>query len=222
MFAVIQTESSALQFVTVAPCRVIDTRNPNGPFGGPFIAAKTFRTLPMRSNACGVPTSAVAYSLNITVVPRTGSLGYLTVWPAGLAQPVVATLNSLDGSVLANAAIVPAGATGSINAYATDDTEMVIDINGYFVPPAANTLQFYPLPPCRILDTRNANGILGGPSIAGGSSRSFPIPSSSCGAPATVAAYSLNVNRGTAGSLGVSDCLANRANTAIRINHELV
>jgi len=196
------TVSSPLQLITVAPCRIMDTRNANGPLGGPFVAAGTTRTVPIPSSACGIPASAAAYSLNFTVVPRAGTLGYLSVWPAGQTQPLVSTLNSPDGSVLANAAIVPAGAAGAIDAYATNDTDLIVDINGYFVPPAAASLQFYPLTPCRILDTRNANGTFGGPSIAGNTSRSFPMPSSPCGAPARAAAYSLNVTVVPHGALG--------------------
>lgn len=194
--------SPALQLMTLAPCRVIDTRNANGPLGGPYIAGGTTRSIPIPSSPCGVPANAVAYSLNITVVPRTGTLGYLSVWPTGQPQPLVSTLNSLDGSVLANAAIVPAGINGFIDAYATNDTELIVDINGYFVPPATGTLQFYPLTPCRILDTRNPTGTFGGPSITGGNNRSFPIPSSGCGVPSGAAAYSLNLTVVPQGSLG--------------------
>jgi len=196
--------SPALQFRAVAPCRVIDTRNANGPLGGPFIAAGTTRAIPVPSSACNIPANAAAYSLNMTVVPRTGTLGYLSVWPNGQSQPLVSTLNSLDGSVLANAAIVPAGISGSINAFATNDTDLIVDINGYFVPlgTTTGTLQFYPLPPCRVLDTRNANGSFGGPSIPGNASRSFTIPSSSCSVPGNAAAYSLNTTVVPQGQLG--------------------
>ena len=170
----------------------MDTRNLSGPLGGPFIAGGTTRAIPVPSSACGIPANASAYSLNFTVVPR-GALAYLSVWAAGQPQPVVSTLNSLDGSTIANAAIVPAGAAGAIDAYANDDTDLIVDINGYFAPPAINSLQFYPLPPCRVLDTRNPTATFGGPSITGGTSRSFPIPSSSCAVPATAAAYAFNV-----------------------------
>lgn len=190
-----------LQLVALAPCRVIDTRNPNGPHGGPYLAGGVARTIQIAST-CGVPANAAAYSLNITVSPRKPTLGYLTVWPAGQPQPVVSTLNSLDGSVLANGAVVPAGSAGSINAFATDDTELIIDINGYFVPPASGTLQFYPVTPCRVADTRYPTGSFGGPAITGGTSRSFPISSSSCGVPSGAAAYALNVTVAPRGSLG--------------------
>ena len=201
-FPFVITSGSFLQFLTVAPCRIMDTRNPNGPLGGPYIAAGTTRTIPIPSSACGIPANTLAYSLNFTVVPRTGTLSYLSVWPTGQPQPLASTLNSLDGSVIANAAIVPAGTAGAINAFATDDTDLIVDINGYFVLPTTSSLQFYPLPPCRVLDTRNPAGTFGGPSIAGGSSRTFPIPASPCGVPANAAAYAFNVTVVPQGPLG--------------------
>ena len=194
--------AGALQLITVAPCRVMDTRGASGPLGGPFIAANTSRNIPIPSSSCGAPANATAWSLNITVIPRNGALGYLTVWPTGQTQPVVSTLNSPDGSVLANAAIVPAGTSGAISAFSTDNVDLIVDINGYFVPPTVSTLQFYPLFPCRVLDTRQANGSLGGPAIPGGGSRSFPVPSSPCGAPSNSAAYSFNVTVVPHGELG--------------------
>jgi hypothetical protein len=184
----------------------MDTRNPSGPLGGPFLGANSTRTIPVPSSSCGIPATAAAYSLNVTVVPRSGSLGYLTLWAAGQSRPPVSTLNSADGTVLANAAIVPAGSSGAINAFASNDTDLVIDINGYFAAPGASSLQFYPLTPCRVIDTRLPAGALGGPFLAGGATRSFPVRSSSCGIPAAAAAYSLNttvVPRGTLGYLSV-------------------
>jgi len=182
-----------LQFVPVAPCRVMDTRNATGPLGGPYIAADSTRAVPIPSGSCAIPSTASAYSLNVTVLPRAGTLSYLTVWPTGQSQPVVSTLNSYDGAVLANAAIVPAGTNGSINAYATNDTDLLIDINGYFVPETTGSLQFYPLTPCRVVDTRNATGTFGGPSLVAHSTRSFQIPSSTCNVPGSAAAYAFNV-----------------------------
>jgi hypothetical protein len=77
--------------------------------------------------------SARAYSLNLTVVPP-GPLGYLSVWPVGKPQPVVSTLNSPNGTVVANAAIVPAGTNGAISVFASNNTDLIIDINAYFAP----------------------------------------------------------------------------------------
>jgi len=46
----------------------------------------------------------------------------------------VSTLNSWDGAVVANAAIVPAGTSGAISVYVTNRTHVILDINGYFAP----------------------------------------------------------------------------------------
>ncbi len=194
----------AMQFVPVTPCRVADTRNPTGPFGGPELAGNTIRAFAVRNSNCGIPAGALAYSVNVTVVPN-GSLGYLTLWPYGSSQPLVSTLNS-DGRIKANAAIVPAGndAGGSVNVYVTDPTQFILDIGGYFVQIglgrfAAGVLSA--LTPCRVADTRNSNGDLGGPYISGGTTRSFPV-GTTCSIPASASAYSLNLTAVPHGSLG--------------------
>jgi subtilase family serine protease len=192
---------SPLQFVKVTPCRVVDTRNPTGPFGGPVLAALTSRQFDIPDGACNIPSSAVAYSLNVTVVPI-GPLGYLTIWPSGQTQPVVSTLNS-DGRVKANAAITPAGTNGGVSVYVTNESQVILDIDGYFVPKGtASALAFFPVTPCRVVDTRNAVGPLGGPYMAAGTSRDFPVQSSNCGLPADAQVYSLNVTVVPRGPLG--------------------
>ena len=61
--------SDATQFVPLTPCRVVDTRNPNGPFGGPAIAGGTHRDFPLPAGSCDIPSTADRYSLNVTAVP---------------------------------------------------------------------------------------------------------------------------------------------------------
>ncbi len=180
------------QFVPVAPCRVVDTRNVTGAFGGPFISAMNSRSFPIPSGSCGIPNGALAYSFNVAVVPH-GSATNLTAWPSGQLQPSITVLTS-DGRVKSNAAIIPAGTDGAVSVFVTHDTDVVLDINGYFAPlNTPNALTFYPLPPCRVLDTRNPNGPLGGPFLAGQTPRAIPMMSSSCGVPVGADAYSLNL-----------------------------
>jgi hypothetical protein len=182
---------TALQFVSVVPCRVADTRNAPGQFGGPAITGGTHRDFVIPQSACNIPGSAAAYSLNVTVVPP-GPLGYLTMWPAGQTMPVLSTLNSVDGRVKANAAIVPAGQNGAISIFASNTTHVVLDIDGYFAPATGSTLAFFPLTSCRVADTRGPNGPLGGPYLQGQAPRIFPVLSSSCTIPISAQAYSLN------------------------------
>jgi hypothetical protein len=188
---------TALLYVPVTPCRVADTRDTIGAYGtlgGPSLASNSTRSFPVPQSNCAIPATAAAYSVNVTVVPR-GRLGYLSLWPTGQSQPLVSTLNSTDGRIKANAAIVPAGAAGAVSVYATDATDVVLDVNGYFVPAGSggtSSLALYTTAPCRVADTRNAAGALGGPSLAAFGGRKFPILQSACGLPATARAYSLN------------------------------
>ena len=79
------------------------------------------------------------------MVPWQGKpLGYLSVWAAGRNQPVVSTLNNPTATVVANAAIVPAGVGGAIAVYPDQDTDLVADINGYFAAPGQGGLSLYP------------------------------------------------------------------------------
>ncbi len=196
--------SQALQFVPLSqPCRAVDTRPPNG--NGP-IQGNTHQDFPISGEGnCATLPNAAVYSTNVTVVPATRSLGYLTIWPAGEPQPVVSTLNSVDGRVKADAAIVPAGTGGAVSIYVTDTTNVIVDVNGYFAPLSGSTLAFYPLAPCRVADTRKSSFPtgLGPPSLTGGQPRDFPIlNATSCNIPSTAAAYSLNFTVVPSGTLG--------------------
>jgi hypothetical protein len=190
----VEPGSTPLQFIAVPPCRVVDTRNPDGTFGGPPIQGGTFRSFPIPQGNCRIPLGAWAYSLNVTVVPM-GPLGYLTVWPTGQQQPLVSTMNSVDGRIKANAAIVLSGTGGAaVSVYATNTTNVVLDVDGYFAPAKISSLTFYPLAPCRVADTRNPNGPLGGPFLQGGQERDFPVlQAKSCNIPASAQVYSLNM-----------------------------
>jgi len=137
---------------------VVDTRQAAGPLGGPTLVGNQSRTFPILSSSCNLPASAQAYSLNYTVVPRASKLGFLTTWPTGQSQPTVSTLNASTGAITANAAMVPAGTNGDVDVFVTDNTDLVIDVNGYFAPPASGGLSFHTLLPCRVIDTRNPPG----------------------------------------------------------------
>jgi uncharacterized repeat protein (TIGR03803 family) len=184
---------SPLQFVAVTPCRLVDTRPQHG--GSGPIQGGTFQSFPIpQEGGCNIPDTAAAYSLNVTVVPQ-GPLGYLTIWPTGEGQPVVSTMNSVDGRVKADAAIVPAGSSGEVSVYVTNTTDVILDIDGYFAPVSSSTLAFYPLTPCRVVDTRVATFPpgLGPPQLSAATPRDFPVLLSPC-IPTGVnpAAYSFN------------------------------
>ena len=91
--------------------------------------ARDFNVL---AGPCPVPATTRAYSLNATVIPHP-ALGFLTLWPQGQPQPLVSTLNSLDGSIVSNGAILATN-NGAISAFASDPTDLILDISGYFAP----------------------------------------------------------------------------------------
>ncbi len=107
------------------PCRVIDTRKGNGAFSGEL-------TVNVVDSVCAPPSTAQAYVFNATVVPI-GSLGYLTLWPDTETQPLVSTLNAVDGAITSNMAIVP-NVNGSTDAFASGPTQLILDIASYFAP----------------------------------------------------------------------------------------
>ena len=104
---------------------MLDTRSAGGAFQGEL-------TVNVSGSVCAPPGTARAYVFNATVVPS-GVMGYLTLWPDQSDQPVVSTLNAYDGMITSNMAIVPS-ANGSIDAYASGLTQLILDISGYFAP----------------------------------------------------------------------------------------
>lgn len=144
--AMASVPSQDSRFITVTPCRVVDTRNPVGAFGGPGMTSGEVRTFNIPIGPCpGIPAAASAYSFNFTVTSP-GSGGWITAWPSGQTQPFVSTLNYLAGETIANAGIIPAGTSGSINVYTVAGLHLIIDINGYFLEepatlPSGQTLQ---------------------------------------------------------------------------------
>src|SRR5262249_46174362 len=117
----------------------------------PYLVGGTSRTFPIQSSLnCTIPSIAQAYSFNVTVVPQgatfpgnvnpSGALGYLTIWPTGGAQPNASTLNSWLGTVAGTAAAAPAGTNGSVDVFASNNTDLIIDINGYYAPQTGITL----------------------------------------------------------------------------------
>jgi len=125
--------TSPMPFIAVAPCRVVDTRGPAGPYGAPALETDVPRSFVLPVGPCpGIPTTAAAFSLNVTVVSPSGA-GFLVLYPQGAAQPLVSTLNYLAGQTLANAAIVAAGPGGGITVESrVASSQLLIDINGYF------------------------------------------------------------------------------------------
>jgi hypothetical protein len=127
------TASTPLPFVPLTPCRLADTRGNGftGAYGPPALSAGVPRDFTL-TGQCGIPASAQAVSLNVTVADTAGP-GFIAAYPAGTPQPLVSTLNFSAGEVIANAAVVPLGTGGAITVVAgVSATDLILDVNGYY------------------------------------------------------------------------------------------
>lgn len=194
--------SAGLRFVSITPCRLMETRpeyavGQAGNFGPPYMRAGETRTMTLSaSTTCSIPSTAKAYVLNVTLVPR-GSVDFATVWPGGESRPDYWTVRSPDGLIVANSAIVrsPAGA-GALSVYTSNDTDVLIDVAGYFAE--SSNLVYYPLAPCRVIETRQeyrpTPGPFGPPSLKAQETRRYRFPSTPyCSIPSGAAAYSVTI-----------------------------
>lgn len=127
------TYGPGASFYTLPPCRLVDTRSPNGPYGGPALAANTDRVFGM-AGRCGVPTSARALALNVTVT-QPSDPGNLRLYPGDGAATLASAINNRAGGTRANNAIMqlsPAGALGVRCDQAAGSVHAIIDVTGYF------------------------------------------------------------------------------------------
>jgi hypothetical protein len=125
--------ASGMSFYALAPCRVVDTRNANGPLGGPALVAGAQRTFTL-AGQCGVPAAARAVSLNVTVAGPTAA-GDLRLFAGGTTAPVATTINYRAGQTRANNAIPAFGAGGTLAVLCdqlSGNVQLIVDVNGYF------------------------------------------------------------------------------------------
>ena len=125
--------SNPVPFIPVTPCRVADTRNPNGAYGGPALVGALTRDFTI-GGQCGIPSGAEAVSFNFTITGGTAA-GDLRFYPAGSVLPLVSTINwGPTTGTLANAAVVPLGTAGAITVKndSAAAVHLIIDVNGYY------------------------------------------------------------------------------------------
>jgi hypothetical protein len=131
--------------------------------------------------------------------PAAGGTG-ITITGSSFVTGATATLGgtAATGVTVSNSttitATTAAHTTGSVNVVVQNpDAQTGTLVNGYFYgPPTTTGALFYPLTPCRVLDTRNATGPLGGPVLAAGATRSFTV-ASTCAIPSNAKTLSVNL-----------------------------
>lgn len=124
----------AASFYTLTPCRVIDTRNPVGPCGGPALSSEGTRVFAV-AGQCGIPSSGTAVAVNVAVTQPTNGPGFLTLYPAGQPRPLASSINFRVGQTRANNAILALSGSGALSVYCfqgAGTTHLIIDVTGYF------------------------------------------------------------------------------------------
>ena len=121
---------AATAFYTLPPCRLLDTRGADGP----ALAAGVTRSF-TAAGRCGVPATARAVSVNVTVV-NASTGGDLRLFAADLPLPIANALSFGAGQTRSNNAILGLSAGGAFLALsdqpAPATVDLIVDVNGYF------------------------------------------------------------------------------------------
>jgi len=150
------------------PVRLLETRagfggcfNPGAPLPG---SAETAQQARGPCDGVTIPNAALAIVGNATTVnPQGPGFPFLTLFPADATRPLVASSNYLPGQVMNAPFTVGLSTTGAFKIYPTTQTDLVVDVSGYYSPEANDVngagLLFNPLPkPVRLLETRAGFG----------------------------------------------------------------
>jgi hypothetical protein len=120
-----------LDYYTVTPCRVLDTRS-----SGPALVSGVPRVFAV-AGLCGIPSDAVAVSMSMTAVAPSSN-GFLALFPGNQSVPATSSLNFSTGVDRANNAILSlaTNASGTLAAQsflpAGGQVHLIVDISGYF------------------------------------------------------------------------------------------
>jgi subtilisin family serine protease len=190
--------SCASEYAPISPLRILDTR------GDPSLtcnqstvgAVGNDSSIDVQVAGCGsIPAKGVAAVVMNVTVDTPSADSFLTVWPAGLAQPGVSNLNFVAGETVPNLVTVELGAGGKVSAYNhTGATQVIMDVVGWYAPGTVGT-RFHATTPGRILDTRgpsNFNCNAPGGALGPGVTRTVQV-TGCASVPSGAAAVAVNV-----------------------------
>ena len=125
----IPASNSSGLFNSLSPTRVAGTLQI-----GQLMGPNSVATVPV-TGADGVPTTATAVVVNVTAAWATMP-SFLTVYPAGVAQPLASNLNfgaQAPNQAIANRVTVGVGTGGNIDVYnLTGNVNVDVDVDGYY------------------------------------------------------------------------------------------
>ncbi len=170
---------------TASAIRVFDTR-PDGDAVSLPLGTNHAIAIPLLATG-KVPAGTTSVLVNVTAVSACGP-GYVTAYPCG-SVPLASNVNFATGRTRAALASVLLDPRGNLCLFASETTDVVVDLFGSFGPAG---LAVNPVTPTRFLDTRNGRG-LGNPHLGHVGGR-FALQVAGVGpVPAGVKAALLNV-----------------------------
>lgn len=185
------TFNSANQLTATTPAHAagavaVTVTNPGSSGYAVLANGFTFVTQPPAVSHLSPLSGPVAGGTTVTI-HGTGFQNGATVTFGG--TPVAATFNGPTQLTVTS----PAHATGAVSVVVTNpDTQNVTKTNAFFYAPPYVAADFFAVTPCRLLDTRLANGPLGGPILGPNAERIFTL-TGICGIPANATALFVNV-----------------------------
>ncbi len=141
------------------PVRLLDTRGMATACTTPETPLQAGLEFLQQGNAiCSIPATALALVGNATTVGPLAQ-GFLTLFPADATRPLVASGNYRLGQTLNTPFTVGLSPSGQFKIYSLQQTNLVIDVLGYYSAEAwdgnRTGLLFSPMTPARLLDTRS-------------------------------------------------------------------
>ena len=121
------------------PLRILDTRSSAGncdavstPITGGASIATAGR---LTCESLTIPATAQSILGNVTVVNQTAIAGFLTLYPDGVTQPLVANMIYFPNQILSNAFVVGLNSgTGQFRIFAERTLDSIVDVSGFFAP----------------------------------------------------------------------------------------
>ncbi len=133
---------SDLQFISVTPCRIIDTRKAGGALHGTRTYSASLASYAAQggfAGTCNIPDIAMAVQLNLGAISL-GNTSDLKGWAAGEPQPLASMVNYNPSGPIANMVTMPVNALAQFSLQTPGTAHVFADVAGYYVQPLYATI----------------------------------------------------------------------------------
>jgi len=132
-----------LSFVSVAPCRIIDTRVKGGPLTGQktFDATMTsYASQGGKASTCNIPDDAIAVELNLGAISQKNKTSDVNGWATGTTKPLASLVNYNPSGPVANMVTLPIDPLGRFELATPGTAQIFADVAGYYAQPLYATI----------------------------------------------------------------------------------